>query len=633
MDQGSDFESLQAKRVKVEGGEKPEEKIKSETETQEQNDQDTKIDTSKNTPKVETLAKDPENKSPGNRELESNSGSKNAENNDLGNLENVENLENKQENITSEKSSGHEIHGNGSRTVLVAEKVNSKDLEVFISEMVSGGAERVDIESMAKGIEGARDVRIIFEENERFEEQMEKVKRMITSETVCTIEKIGVYVDFRHHVDESKKTAFSRFSTHLHQVAGSKVVQWTVLRKYDGNTAFITEKDDLAQLGAEIQADVGPWGHLQVLDYGFNKLRVLPGVRFPEKLRVLNLGGTNSIETLAGFKLPSELHSLDVSHGHISSIDYLPFPSSLRHLNLSYNHIYFLHYAEFPSNLLLLDLSHNRIDSLKNIVFPGSLRHLALGNNPIECIKGARFPDGIVHLDLSCMPNESMTGVKFPDNCISLDLQQSMSTTRGLKLPPALRHLNLAATGVNSINPLRLPDSLDSLFLSHNNIKTLNKVVFPPCLRELYLGNNLLTTLKNVSFPPTLHVLDLDMDPHADDNEKFLTSLKDVLFPPSLKVLKLAYHLIRALEGLDFPFYLEHLHLQYNDLKVFRNIRFGPHLRYLDLSGNNELFSLDSVIFPDLLTEIRVPSSLLNGLPANLVDRVNAGTVRILKSA
>ena len=142
----------------------------------------------------------------------------------------------------------------------------------------------------------------------------------------------------------------------------------------------------------------------------------------------------------------------------------------------------------------------------------------------------------------------------------------------------------------------------------------------------------MITTLKNVQFPPGLEVLDLEMDPYAEENEKYITTLKDVVLPPNLRILRLGYHLIKAIESMEFPYNLQELSLQYNDLRVFRNIRFGPKLRILDLSGNQDLLSVDSVVFPESLVEFRIPSLLLNNLPATVVERANKHELTLTKS-
>lgn len=431
---------------------------------------------------------------------------------------------------------------------------------------------------------------------------------------------------------EDEKSLYREFLRSLSDLCGEKVTQCSIVGKYDSSTIYITEKDQLVKLGKEMLDDIIHWKNLKVCDYSENCIRFLPGVKFPESLHVLNVGGGSSLETLTGFKMPTQLKALNASKGVITSIDYVSFPPMLERLDILQNKIFFLNYVDLPPHLLALDLSQNSIDSLKSINFPRNLKYLSVSNNPIECIKGAKFPETIEYLDLSCIPNESMTGIKFPDLTIWLNLQLSMTNTRGLKLPPYVLELNLACNGVNSINPLKLPNSIQKLYLANNNIKTLNKVVFPTALKELYLGNNMITTLKNVLLPPTLEVLDLEMDPYLEDNEKYITSLKDVILPVNLRVLRLAYHLIKAIESMEFPYHLQELSLAYNDLRVLRSVRFGPKLRVLDLSGNQDLISIDNVHFPESLVDVKIPSLLLNNLPATMVERANKHELSLTKS-
>lgn len=431
---------------------------------------------------------------------------------------------------------------------------------------------------------------------------------------------------------EQEKSEYMRFLEVLNKMCGDKIHQCSIINKYDMDTVYITDQNDLSKLGQEIQDDFGYWKNLKILDYGESSIRFLPGVKFPDSLQVLNIGGGYALETLTGFKMPLNLTTLLASQGSINTIDNITFPPTLERLELADNKIYFLNYIDFPSNLLHLDLSQNRIESLRGVNFPPNLQSLNLGFNPIESLKGCKFPDNLKYLDISNIPNDSMTGVKFPDLLIVLNLQASMTNTRGLKLPLHLKKLILCDNGVNSINPLKLPNSIEVLYLNNNNVKTLNKVQFPSSLKELYLGDNLITTLKNVQFPSSLEVLDIDMDPDYDEHEKHITTLKDVIFPPNLRVLKLGYHSIKSIESFEFPYSLNSLSLAYNELKTLRNVRLGGGLKYLDLSGNQELLNIDHLAIPESVGELRVPPELVDNLPGYLVERVNKKRVIVKKS-
>lgn len=463
----------------------------------------------------------------------------------------------------------------------------------------------------------------------------DEVKRLLeildATEITSTVESVSLHFLFDHFkswesYSAEERKSYSAFLKYMAEKCGPKVEHFSCVSKY------IDEQPNNADLSAEVNADLSLWTKVHTLDYGLNQVGDLSLAQFPDSVQTLNIGGSRALTLLTGIKWPSSLSFLDVSHSSISSIDYVVFPSLLQRLNLLSNKIYFLNYVDFPQGLQALDLLGNRIDTLQNVNFPRNLKYLSVALNPIECIKGARFPESIEYLDVLCIPNESMAGFKFPDATVLLNLQQSMTNTRGLKFPPFVRELNLAGNGVNSINPLRLPNSIEKLFLANNNIKTLNKVLFPTALRELYLGNNMITTLKNVQFPSTLEVLDVEMDPHNEDNEKCVTSLKDVFLPNALKVLRLGYHAIKTVETMEFPYHLEELSLQYNDLRVFRNVRFGPNLRVLDLSGNQDLQGLENVVFPESLAKLKVPSGLLSNLPAAIVERANKHELEITKS-
>lgn len=431
---------------------------------------------------------------------------------------------------------------------------------------------------------------------------------------------------------QEERDSYVKFSDALAQVAGDHVVQCSIINKYDMATVYITDPKELARIGREIQQDIAPWKNLRVLDYVESSIRFLPKIEFPPTLEVLNIGGGYALETLTGFVMPPRLQMLIASQGAILSIDNVVFPSTLKRLELSDNRIYFVTYADFPQLLEHLDLSLNRIESLRGVNFPRNLKTLDLGFNPIDSFKGVRFPEGLEALDLTNLPNESMSGVKFPDLLKILNLQGSMTSTRGLKLPPHLIDVTLCGNGVNSINPLKLPNTIEVLYLNDNNIKTLNKVNFPPRLRELYLGDNLITTLKNVMFPPTLQVLDFDMDPNLDDNEKSISSLKDVLLPPGIRVLKFKYHSFKNIESFEFPPYLVTLSFANNGLRSIRDVKFGNKLKTLDLSGNPELTNIDHLDLPESVTELKIPHELANNLPAYIVERANRKQLVLVKS-
>ncbi|CAK7901840.1 hypothetical protein CAAN3_05S07866 [[Candida] anglica] len=478
--------------------------------------------------------------------------------------------------------------------------------------------------------EGYSSLNICVEYNDEFEANLKLLSDFI--ETSASIIKKIPQIAYHIHFDFDKnwsdvstyeRDAYKRFLSVLSTAAASQVHQCSIINKYELNTIYLTDKQDLAKLGQEIQEDCANWPNLKICDYGENFIRFFPGVRFPDSLEVLNIGGGYSLETLSGFKMPPHLKVLIASKGSITSIDNVVFPPTLERLELVDNKIYFLNYVQLPTGLQSLDVSQNRIDNLRGVNFPRSLRSLSLAINPIECIKGVKFPESLEYLDVSYIPNESMTGVKFPDHLQNLNLQQSMTNTRGLKLPPHLISLNLARNGVNSINPLKLPNSIKYLHLGQNNIKTLNKVQFPSCLKELYLGDNLVTTLKNIHFPMTLEVLDMNMDPNWEEHEKYLTTLKDVVFPPNLRVLRLRGHKIKSLESVEFPYNLEELSLAYNDLKIIRNVRLGRNLKVLDLGGNNELMGVDMLLVPDSVTDLYVAEHQVGNLPGYIIERAN----------
>ena len=223
---------------------------------------------------------------------------------------------------------------------------------------------------------------ICVEYNDEFENNMKKLIEFIEND--ATRLQSMSEIAYHFHFDSRKKwkdyqeyerQEYLRFLTVLNKVAGDRVTQCSVINKYEINTIYLTERNDLAKLGQEIQEDIQNWKNLKIFDYGENCIRFFPGVKFPDSLEILNIGGGYSLETLAGFKMPPNLKVLVASNGSISSIDNVSFPSSLEKLQLVDNKIYFLNYVEFPPRLETLDVSQNRIDSLRGVNFPRNLKH------------------------------------------------------------------------------------------------------------------------------------------------------------------------------------------------------------------------------------------------------------------
>lgn len=422
---------------------------------------------------------------------------------------------------------------------------------------------------------------------------------------------------------EDEKAAYEKFLAVLNTTCGSKVVQCSIVDKYNLGSVKSGDKAAWDKLKKEIEMDISLWKNLKILDYGGCRLNTYPDVFDLPSLELLNLGGAYSLTTL-DFYLPESLQTLLANLCAIGSIDDIEFPEKLKRLEVLENHIHFLDYARFPALLEHLNVSMNKIESLRGVKFPRKLVSLDISSNPIDSLKGVRFPESLENLDASDMPNESVAGIKFPESLKSLNLQGAMNSPRGLKLPQSLEHLVLTLTGVSNVNSLKLPRTLKVLYLNENPIKTLNKVVLPPNLRELYLGSTMITTLKNVIFPESLEVLDFDLDlDDAEENEKLISSLKDVVLPAGLKKLNLAYQSFKSVESFTFPDSLEFLGFGSNELRSIRDIKFGPNLKTLDLSGNHELTSIDQVKIPDSVTELRIPPELVNNLPAYIIERAN----------
>ncbi|KAI5951378.1 hypothetical protein KGF54_004452 [Candida jiufengensis] len=459
----------------------------------------------------------------------------------------------------------------------------------------------------------------------------------VNSKAIADAKEIGLYIHFqpgKNWKDYTKKdlTQYKNFLKDISEICGEKITQFAVIDKYDMETVYLTEDQDLDKLKDEIQSDIEYWKNLKVLDYCESSIRSFPDVKLPDTLEQLNIGGGYALETLRGFKMPPNLKVLNAGHGAIHTLHDVKFPDSLEDLDLPENKIYFLDEVNFPPSLKNLDVSQNRLEDIRDVRWPRKLESLNLGFNPIESMKGTIFPQSIKRLEISNMPSDSMAGVRFPDSLEVLNLHSSMTSPRGLKLPTHVQTLILTGNGIVSINPLKVPPTCEVLYLNNNNIKTLNKVQLPTSLKELYIGDNLLTTLKNVSFPISLEVLDIENDPESYENDKQIITLRDVVLPPNLKTLKLGYQGIRILENYEFPKTLTNLSLAYNELKYIRNVKF-PNLKLLDLGGNPELSTLDNIEVPESVTELRVSAELLANLPAKVTERANNNKLTIKQSA
>ena len=77
-----------------------------------------------------------------------------------------------------------------------------------------------------------------------------------------------------HQIGSEKYTEFLKV---LRDAGASKVVHCSVINKYDMDTVYITEKEDLAKLGKEIQLDIDFWENLEILDYGESSIRFCQG--------------------------------------------------------------------------------------------------------------------------------------------------------------------------------------------------------------------------------------------------------------------------------------------------------------------------------------------------------------------
>lgn len=533
------------------------------------------------------------------------------------------------------------------RLIILYDKPKYKPIEIQIEQLklISGDLDILEFKDLEKFSQLDISKRLYYylniciEYNDEFESNLRKLNEFLTSmdSFLNEVSEIGYHINFGMNAKwieqhENDRQEYFNFLNSLSDKCRSKVRHVSVINKYDINTIYLTKKDDLTRLGQEIQQDIDNWDTLKILDYSNNCIRFFPGVKFPDSLEVMNISGSYSLETLSGFKIPKNLKQLIASNNSITSIDSIDFPETLEVLNLMDNRVYFLNYIELPSSLKVLDLSNNRLDNVRGIEFPDTLEQLSISLNPIDNIKGLKLPEGLKYLDLSCIPNESMTGIKFPDLIETLNLQESMTNTRGLKLPNFVKNLNLSHNGVNSINPLKLPNSIEVLNLLNNNIKTLNKVQFPANLKQLYLGNNLITTLKNVLFPTGLEILDLEMDPELDENDKRISSLKDVMLPQGLQVLRLGYQGIKSFESYEIPQGLIELDLSFNDLKLIRNIKFNNQLEVLNISGNQELVEIDQIILPPSLKHLIIPSQLIPNLPSYIIDRANSKELIITKT-
>ena len=225
----------------------------------------------------------------------------------------------------------------------------------------------------------------------------------------------------------------------------------------------------------------------------------------PDTLEYLDVSHTRLHTLGPSFEFPALLESLDLSSSEHLVFARVRFPARLRHLNLDGCRLDSLHYFEWPSSLWRLLLCGNRLRDLTlcaDWARLTALKHLELYFNQIASLQGWQPPPNLAHLDLSKNELTLLAGPLFSHphthlDTIKLDTNNIAHLGSDLCLPRRLRTLSLrdnALAGECTVPPAMTMGALENLDLSDNSITRLRWHLqpHPSALRALDLTRNLI---------------------------------------------------------------------------------------------------------------------------------------------
>ena len=344
------------------------------------------------------------------------------------------------------------------------------------------------------------------------------------------------------------------------------------------------------------------------------------------KLVSLNLS-RNSIashllgdETFAGL---TNLHALDLSFNHLSSIDTSVFATmtSLRLLNLQHNNVHTISSAAFSplKSLQILSMSFNNIERVEVAAFDGlsSLTSLSLDHNGLRSLHQDQFLSSSRTLEDLSLNDNHLTQVPQTLSHLTqlrtLDLgENEISELKETEFDnlKQLYGLRIAGNKISSIKRgvFKNTSMIHVLNLAHNKLSDIEQGSFENLkdLRALRLDNNLLTDINglvsslsrlqwfNVSsnkllwfdyafVPMSLEWLDI----HNNEIEE-LGNYYNLKSGFNLKTLDASTNLIKTLTKLSLPVSLESVSLNNNAIRNIENSVFEdkPNLMKVELIGN-----------------------------------------------
>lgn len=269
---------------------------------------------------------------------------------------------------------------------------------------------------------------------------------------------------------------------------------------------------------------------LKRIDLSNNKLYFFPAdvIANLQFLECINLSGNElkTIDELDFARLPN-LRSLFISHNQINSISEMAFHNStqLQILDFSSNKLDRLGERTFEGliRIELLDLENNSFSELPDTIFERTKLHMLENinlarnlfvNAPLKALQRQYF--FITSVDLSF---NNITDIPADNSVLvnikKLDLSSNPLTNEAIKNileePKTVRELNLANTGIVTINHLELP-FLHTLNLSHNQITQLSENSFErtTLLQTLDLSHNNLTAFTKI-WPLLRHLQTLNI--------------------------------------------------------------------------------------------------------------------------
>lgn len=324
-----------------------------------------------------------------------------------------------------------------------------------------------------------------------------------------------------------------------------------------------------------------------------NKLYFFPAdvIANLQFLECIDLSGNElkTIDELDFARLP-KLKSLYVADNQINSISEMAFHNStqLQILDFSSNKLDRLGERTFEGlvRIELLNLKNNSFSELPDTIFERTKLHMleninlaynSFLNAPLKALQRQYF--FISSVDLS---HNNITDIPADDsvmvNIKKLDLSSNPLSSDAIKNileePKTVRELNLANTGITTINRLELP-FLQTLNLTHNNITTITETAFER------------TTL--------LEILDLSYNNVTEQNvalSKIWSLLRNV------EILNISFNPITAILQQDFEGLQGLRHLSLQNLEECSRIEKGafkqmPNLAGLDAYGYPKLGYLD----------------------------------------